>query len=114
MADGGYVQHEDIDRVAKINPECRIYMPPRHSQDPGSYLPKEGESQCIKEWRINMGKVESRKIYKNRAATSECVNANARNRGLQQFFVRTLAKVSSNMCLFVIVHNMIRFWDLRS
>jgi len=77
-------------------------------KNPESYLPKDTDSQYVKEWRINMGKIESKKIYKNRAATSECVNANARNRGLQQFFVRGISKAASNMCLFVIVHNMIR------
>jgi len=112
LVDGGYVQHEDIDKIAQINPECIIYMPPRNSKDPESYLPKDTDSHYVKEWRINMGKIESKKIYKNRAATSECVNANARNRGLQQFFVRGISKVASNMSLFVIVHNMIRSWSL--
>lgn len=112
LVDGGYVQHEDIDKIAQINPECMIYMPPRNSKDPESYLPKDADSQYVKEWRINMGKIESKKIYKNRAATSEYVNANARNRGLQQFFVRGISKVTSHMCLFVIVHNMIRSWSL--
>ncbi len=36
---------------------------------------------------------EAKAIYKNRAATAECVNAQSRNRGLQQFRVRGLAKV---------------------
>jgi hypothetical protein len=112
LVDGGYVQYEDIDRIAQINPECVIYMPPRNSKDPESYLPKDTDSQYVKEWRINMGKIESKEVYRNRAATSECVNANARNRGLQQFFVRGISKVASNMCLFVIVHNMIRSWSL--
>lgn len=112
LVDGGYTQHEDVDNVAKINADCKIYMPPRHSQDPKSYVPKEAESSAIKEWRIRMGTIEAKEIYKDRAATSECVNAHARNRGLQQFFVRTLAKVTSNMCIFVLTHNMIRAWDL--
>lgn len=112
LVDGGYVQYEDIDKVAQINPDCIIYMPPRNSKDGKSYLPKDTDSQYVKEWRINMGKIESKKIYRNRAATSECVNANARNRGLQQFFVRGISKVASHMYLFVIVHNMIRSWSL--
>lgn len=112
LADGGYVQHEDIDKVAQINPDCVLYMPPRNSKEPSSYIPNENDSEYVKEWRINMGKIESKEIYKNRAATSECVNANARNRGLQQFLVRGISKVTSQMSLFVIVHNMIRSWKL--
>lgn len=44
-------------------------------------------------WRARMVPDEAKAIYKNRAATAECVNAQSRNRGLQQFRVRGLAKV---------------------
>ena len=71
MVDGGYVQYEDIDKISQINPECAIYMPPRNSKDPESYVPKDSDSEYVKEWCINMRKIESKEIYKNRAATSE-------------------------------------------
>lgn len=35
-------------------------MPPRNSKDPSSYLPNENDSKKVKEWRINMGKIEQR------------------------------------------------------
>ena len=37
---------------------------------------------------MRMGTAEAKGIYKERAATAECVNAIARNRNLQQFRVR--------------------------
>ena len=37
LIDGGYGQHEDIEEVAKLNLDCKIYMPPRHREDPASY-----------------------------------------------------------------------------
>lgn len=47
-------------------------------------------------------------IYKQRAATAECVNAQARNRGLLRMPVRGLAKVRSVVGLFVLAHNLMR------
>lgn len=108
LVDGGYNEGEELEWMKKMNPNCKVYMPPKNSQLPESYLPKKGDSEVIKEWRINMGTIEAKTIYKDRAATAECVNATARNRGLQQFSVRGIAKVTSVMLLFGITHNLVR------
>ena len=50
----------------------------------------------------------AKEIYKERASTAECVNAQARNRGLTQFLVRGLHKVSIIACWFALAHNMMR------
>ncbi len=42
-----------------------------------------------------MGSEEAKEIYKERASTAECVNAQARNRGLVQLFVRGRRKVKA-------------------
>ena len=60
-----------------------------------------------------MGTKTAKKIYKERAATAECVNAQARNRGLRQFTVRGLEKVKSVATWFAIVQNMARSFALR-
>jgi hypothetical protein len=52
-----------------------------------------------------MGTDEAKGIYKERAATIECVNAQARNRGLRQFVVRGLAKVKAVALWFAVAHN---------
>lgn len=114
LVDGGYNEGNEIEKMKKMNPNCTIYMPPKNSQLPESYLPKNGDSETIKEWRINMGTIEAKTIYKERAATSECVNANARNRGLQQFTVRGIERVTSVMLLFGITHNLLRAMNLWS
>ena len=51
---------------------------------------------------------EAKEIYKQRAATAECVNAQARNRGLLRMPVRGLAKIRSVVGLFVLAHNLMR------
>lgn len=55
-----------------------------------------------------MASDEANEIYKQRAATAECVNAQARNRGLLRMPVRGLSKVRSVVGLFVLAHNLMR------
>lgn len=57
------------------------------------HQPNPKDSPGVAAWRARMVPDEAKAIYKNRAATAECVNAQSRNRGLQQFRVRGLAKV---------------------
>ena len=53
-------------------------------------------------------------IYRQRAATAECVNALARNRGLQRFLVRGLRKVKAVALWYALVHNVMRAVTLRA
>jgi hypothetical protein len=46
-------------------------------------------------------------IYKQRAATAECVNAQARNRGLVRLRVRGLRKVKAIALWYAIAHNVV-------
>ena len=55
-----------------------------------------------------MGTDEAKTIYKERAATAECVNAIARNRGLLRFNVRGLAKVKCVALWYALAHNLMR------
>jgi hypothetical protein len=48
---------------------------PRDKHDP-----KPGDSPAVAEWRRRMATAQAAEIYKQRAATAECVNAQARNR----------------------------------
>jgi hypothetical protein len=57
---------------------------------------------------------EAKEIYKERAATAECVNAIARNRGLYQVRVRGRPKVLAVVLWYVLAHNLIRAATLRA
>ena len=50
--------------------------------------------------------------YKQRAATVECVNAQARNRGLTRFLVRGTDKVKAVALCYALAHNMACGWRL--
>jgi hypothetical protein len=56
---------------------------------------------------------EARVVYKERAATSECVNALMRARyGLEQFTVRGVTKILGVALLMTLVHNLLRWISL--
>ena len=52
-----------------------------------------------------MGTEQAKTIYRERARTIECVNAQTRNRGLLRLLVRGLAKVKAVALWFAIAHN---------
>jgi transposase len=123
LVDGGYVNHAQFDAVSE---QTTIYAPvpapkvpkgteagtsepsaaPVEPVDP--HQPKAGDSEAVAAWRVRMGTDEAKAIYKERAASIECINAHCRNRGLQQFRVRGLTKVTCVMTLFALAHNLMR------
>jgi hypothetical protein len=121
LVDGGFTYKEDIERVS-ADPDdddssgTVVYAPvktPRDkSRDPHEPLPD--DTPAVAAWRRRMGTDEAKEIYKDRAATAECVNAIARNRGLQQFTVRGLVKVKAAILWYVLAHNLIRAEALRA
>ena len=115
LVDGGFPAHEQIDAVAD---RTEVYAPvpePRAKKDEqgneveqDKHQPKPDDTEAVAQWRARMAGDEAKEIYKQRAATAECVNAQARNRGLLRMPVRGLAKVRSVVGLFVLAHNLLR------
>ena len=130
LVDGGFPAHEQIDAVAG---KTELYAPVPKARTPKSKdqakdaqddapnsseqaasspenecTPRSGDSQAVAQWRQRMDSDEAREIYKQRAATAECVNAQARNRGLLRMPVRGLAKVKCVVRLYVLAHNLMR------
>ncbi len=57
---------------------------------------------------------EAKTIYKERAATAECVNALARGRGLVGLLVRGLKKVKAIALWYALAQNVMRAATLRA
>lgn len=114
LVDGGFVNLKAIEQATQLG--VAIYAPVAKPKDAerDPYEPLPGDAPAIAAWRRRMGTVEGKEIYKQRAATVECVNALARNRGLRQFLVRGKEKVRAVLLWFAIVHNMLRSWSLRA
>ncbi|MCB1933254.1 MAG: transposase, partial [Candidatus Accumulibacter sp.] len=72
------------------------------------HQPKAKDSPAVAEWRQRMASDEAKNRYKDRASTAECVNALARNRGLNRLLVRGLKRVKAVALLFALAHNLMR------
>ena len=117
MVDGGFPAHEQLDAVSGKTeiyapvPEPRVKLDEQGkplAQTEDKYKPKPSDSAAVAQWRERMARPEVRQAYKQRAATAECVNAQARNRGLLRMPVRGLAKIRAVVGLFVLAHNLLR------
>ena len=107
LADGGFVNLEDIEAAQAPPRGTRVYAPVPQPKDPkrDRYEPLPGDSEQVREWRARMGTDEAKAVYRQRASTVECVNAQARNRGLLRLLVRGLRKAKAVALWFAIAHN---------
>ena len=115
LVDGGFAQHDQIEAVSAEEVGCTVYAPVPAPKDPkvDRYAPKPGDSPAVADWRARMASEEAKAIYKDRAATAECVNAQARNRGLYQLRVRGQLKAKAIALWHALAHNMMRAVSLR-
>jgi transposase len=76
------------------------------------FEPKSSDSPAVARWRRRMATEEARQIYKERASTAECVNAQMRNHGLQRMPMRGLLKARAAALLHALAHNLRRMFTL--
>jgi len=115
LVDGGFAKLDDIDQAEQGG--TTVYAPvrpPRGSAREDAYTPRAGDTPAVAQWRRRMATDEAKAIYRQRAATAECVNALARNRGLQRFLVRGLQKVKAVVLWYALAHNLARAVTLRA
>jgi len=115
LVDGGFPAHAQIEALADKTevyapvPEARAKKDDKGNQaQQDKHEPKPDDSAAVASWRQRMASDEAKELYKRRAATAECVNAQARNRGLQRMPVRGLKKVRCVALLFALAHNLMR------
>ena len=112
LADGDFTSNEDIEHLEEQG--TTVYTPPR--KRPGSQdhppAPLRGESAVLQNWRERFASPIGKLIYRERAASIECVNAQARNRGLQQFCVRGPTKARTIGLWYALAHNLMRAFRL--
>jgi hypothetical protein len=107
LVDGGYPAHEQIEAVSERTTVLAPVPQPKDRQV-DAHQPKAGDSPAVADWRRRMASNEAKERYKERAATAECVNAQARNRDLIRLLVRGLAKVKGVAVLYALAHNLMR------
>lgn len=109
LMDGGFVKLEQIERAEQAG--VKVYAPPQQSrQDSDPYRVRETDSEEIAAWRTRMATEEAKTIYKERASTSETVNADLRTyRGVGRFLVRGLRKVRCVVLWSALAYNLMHF-----
>jgi transposase len=117
LVDGGFASLDAIDDAAQRG--CTVYAPLKDEgkqlaagKDP--YAPKRYDSAAVASWRERMGTAAAKLVYRLRCQTAEWVNANCRNRGLQQMPVRGRPKCRMIAVLYAITHDMVRVAALRA
>ncbi len=112
LLDGGYLRIQDIEHAHEQGVE--LFVPPKPARQPhrrGRELePKPGDSEAVLTWKRRMASGEGKEIYRQRAATSETVNADLRSyRGLTQLTVRGLAKAKCVALWCALAYNVMHF-----
>jgi hypothetical protein len=107
LADGGFAKLADIEALAAAGVVVFAPVPKRRDPARDPHAPRDGDGPGVAAWRERMGSEAAKAIYKERAATAECVNAQCRNRGLLRFLVRGLEKAKAVGLWHALAHNMI-------
>ena len=112
LMDGGFLVLDEIDRAVAAG--VTVFVPPPAPRDPSKagtqYHPKTTDSPAQSRWRERMGTEPAKTIYKERAATSETVNADLKqHRGLVQLTIQGLAKAKSVALWCALAYNLMHF-----
>ncbi len=112
LIDGGYLKIQDIERADAAGVE--LFVPPKPARSPANrgreLEPKPGDSAAVLAWKARMASEAGKEIYKQRASTSETVNADLKgHRGLVQLTVRGLAKAKCVALWAALAYNVLHF-----
>jgi transposase len=109
LYDGGFINLEYIGRAEASG--VKIFAPPKKTEArPDPYTPVPGDSPEVIAWRTRMKTPEAQEVYKERASTSETINADLRcHRGLSPFRVRGLGKALCVALWSALAYNLMHF-----
>ena len=104
----------DAARRAGHGQGVELFVPPKPARSPGNrgreLEPKRGDTEAVLRWKQRLAGEEGKEIYKQRAATSETINADLRTyRGLTQMTVRGLAKARCVALWCALAYNLMHF-----
>ena len=108
LLDGGFVDLKDIEALEGLG--VQVYAPPKKRESGQKVIRKPGIKPGVIAWRERMETEEGQAIYRHRASTAECVNAQSRMKyGVQRFTVRGVTNVTCIALLLAVTHNLLRW-----
>jgi transposase len=108
LVDAGFINRDAITAADACGTAVLMPVPPNRNPARDPHRRHPGDSPAVAAWRARMALPEVQRAYRARAATAECVNALARNRGLRAFGVRGTVKASAVLLWYVLAHNLLR------
>jgi transposase len=112
LVDGGFANLAAIDEAESRG--VRVYAPVPKPRKEGAdpHERKKADTDLTYTWRRRMATAEAKRIYVERGALAETVNADARNRGLRQMPVRGLRKARCVALLYALTYDVLRIAQL--
>src|SRR5919107_1007849 len=107
LVDGGFAKLADIEALAAAGVMVFAPVPKPRDTARDPHTPREGDGPGVAAWRRRMGGEAAKAVYRQRAATAECANAQCRNRGLLRFLVRGIEKARTVGLWHALAHNMV-------
>lgn len=108
LFDGGFVNKELIEQAESAG--VAIYAPLPKGKNGQPCTQGRNDKPGVRAWRERMMTAEAKSIYKERAATVETVNAEAKTyRGLSRFLVRGLCKTRCVALWSALAYNVVHF-----
>jgi transposase len=112
MIDGGYVNLDAIDTAAAADVTLMMPVPKpnKNAKEQDRYARRDTDTDAVADWRARMNTESAKEIYKDRAATSETINADLRTfRGMSPFGVRGIAKTTCVALWSALAYNILHF-----
>lgn len=111
LVDGGFTDKKSVEHFEDLG--VVFYGPTKNRPGEDPAAPKPGDTEAVRRWRSRMQTSEAKKIYKDRASTSERANADLRiQRTLDRMSVRGTQKVFSVALWNAITYNILRWVSL--
>jgi transposase len=112
LSDGGYPKHDAIEHLSHCGTQAVV--PPARSRT-AAFNPlavRPSDSAPLAQWRRFMASEQGQALYKRRAASIECANAQLRRRGLYSVNVRGKLKTRAVLLWHALAHNLMRMRSL--
>ncbi|HVN40201.1 MAG TPA: IS1182 family transposase [Myxococcota bacterium] len=112
LVDGGYTNLGAIDEMESRGVKVYAPVPKPRKEGADPHERKREDTDRSFAWRQRMATEEAKKVYKERGAVAETVNADLRNRGLRQLPVRGQRKARCVALLYALTYDVLRVAQL--
>lgn len=109
LVDGGFVNLQAIDQAASQGVTVYAPVPESRTEGVDRYAAKREDTPHVVAWRERMATEEAKAIYKDRAETSELVNAQFKEHQGLKLRVRGLKKVLTMGLWMALTYNLLRW-----